>query len=441
VEVAVPQSDILDLAIGLVFVWFLLSMLLSVLNEAFSLVFRVRAKHLWLGVGRLLKPATTPYARRFLDTVIFLPFSRLNKKGFDVRPLARPESSDPALASVPAPPQGELELRLQKVYDTLAPALNDVAVSGRRSKLTSLVGSDFAEAVAAVARHVHPSDLHNAASGLGWTESEQSELTAALEPFDESARLSLDEVEQLVTPSKTDADRRALFTEAAKMITGRDLADFFADNPGLSKDIRRAFEAADLDDKVIAVKSTVEKWFDREMDQLSAMYRRQNRKIMAVLAIPVVLIFQANAIGVVKAVHDDASRRQALTTTALAAGSETSLDDVIKNNCAPAKTGEASPTPTTTPTTTADPFNAAIERFECAGKLVGATDEFGLLPDWDKLRRDHENYWDFLFDDYGWVGRALTVVALLFGAQFWFDALRRLIGIRTLISRSGSASG
>ena len=43
------QSEIIDLAIGLVFVWFVLSLLISVINEAFALVFRIRAKHLWLG--------------------------------------------------------------------------------------------------------------------------------------------------------------------------------------------------------------------------------------------------------------------------------------------------------------------------------------------------------------------------------------------------------
>ncbi len=43
--------------------------------------------------------------------------------------------------------------------------------------------------------------------------------------------------------------------------------------------------------------------------------------------------------------------------------------------------------------------------------------------------------------DWGWLGRALTVVALLFGAQFWYDLLRRLVGIRTLLTTGGSAAG
>ncbi len=43
------QNDLLDLAIGLVFVWFILSLVISAVNEGVVLVFRVRAKHLGSG--------------------------------------------------------------------------------------------------------------------------------------------------------------------------------------------------------------------------------------------------------------------------------------------------------------------------------------------------------------------------------------------------------
>jgi hypothetical protein len=84
------QNDLLDLAIGLVFVWFILSLLISVINEGFALVFRIRAKHLWLGIGRLLNPEEGKYSRKFWDTVIRLPFSRQN---LDLRPIAQTGSA------------------------------------------------------------------------------------------------------------------------------------------------------------------------------------------------------------------------------------------------------------------------------------------------------------------------------------------------------------
>src|SRR6478609_8271686 len=86
------QNDVLDLAIGLVFVWFILSLVVSVVNEGLVLVFRIRAKHLWLGIGRLVNPPDGRYARRLSETVVSLP---LGRRGLDLRPRARPESSDP----------------------------------------------------------------------------------------------------------------------------------------------------------------------------------------------------------------------------------------------------------------------------------------------------------------------------------------------------------
>lgn len=71
------QNDLLDLAIGLVFVWFILSLVVSVVNEGFVLVFRIRAKHLWLGIGRLVNPRDGRYARRLWDSVVSLPLSSL----------------------------------------------------------------------------------------------------------------------------------------------------------------------------------------------------------------------------------------------------------------------------------------------------------------------------------------------------------------------------
>jgi hypothetical protein len=105
--VAMFQNDLLDLAIGLVFVWFILSLVISVVNEAFVLVFRVRAKHLWLGIGRLVSPRDGRYALRLWESVVSLP---LGLDGLDLRPRARRESSEKPLTRLGTrnPSQGEL---------------------------------------------------------------------------------------------------------------------------------------------------------------------------------------------------------------------------------------------------------------------------------------------------------------------------------------------
>jgi len=86
-------------------------------------------------------------------------------------------------------------------------------------------------------------------------------------------------------------------------------------------------------------------------------------------------------------------------------------------------------------------------------KIVRAAGVFAIVPDIDKITAldpsegpffgmSVADIWDYEFHDYGWLGRGITLVALLFGAQFWFDVLRRLVGIRkSVIGGGGSAAG
>ena len=104
--------------------------------------------------------------------------------------------------------------------------------------------------------------------------------------------------------------------------------------------------------------------------------------------------------------------------------------------------------PTTTiagPTTTIDPYDAAVEKFACAGKIVGSAKSLNLLPDLDVVRRDKTwsfgDAWHYVAARNGLLGRGITLVALTFGSQFWFDILRRLVGLRKSTSSGGSGAG
>lgn len=494
------QNDLLDLAIGLVFVWFILSLVISVINEGFVLFFRIRAKHLWLGIGRLVNPTDGKYARRLWDTVIRLP---LSFKVFDLRPRAADESADSALGSPPRlpgdKPSGkpavvaarDQRVVLQRIYDALAPSVTDVALAGRKSKLTKISGEIFSEAIASVAASVHPADLQNAAGDLGWVSARATALTTALNPFAADVVLDLAKTLGLdLGPDFEETEKRRLYIRASELFTARDVAGFFATNPELAQAVWKA--AADLGGtaKVEAVKKTVEAWFDREMEQLSAMYRRQNRKILAILALPVVLIFQANTIGIVSDLRSDSALREAVVNQAIAVTAKDSLTGAVQVICPPpdvsstststpspspgtasdpvetsttatsavstpnsggsknsdgaaAETPAASEAPVTT-TTSTEPLEAAVERIDCAAQVIRTAAKFNLVPDLSDLRVYDTNkddlspsdLWHYEFVDWGWLGRIITLVALMFGAQFWFDVLRRLVGIRKFVRGS-----
>jgi hypothetical protein len=82
---------------------------------------------------------------------------------------------------------------------------------------------------------------------------------------------------------------------------------------------------------------------------------------------------------------------------------------------------------------------------KCAGKVIEAAGSLSLVPDIDRLQKldpAHDSFffglswgdiWGYESEEWGLFGRAMTALALMFGAQFWFDVLRRLVGIRKFV--------
>lgn len=440
------HGDVLDVAIGVVFVWFLLSVVLSAVNEGLALLTHVRAKHLWLGVGRLLDPAQSPLPRRFVDAAVHLPFGSRD----DLRPSAtdsgaaavqerpwtevvgwftsRPSRKDPQLQ--------DMRQRTQALYDELAPQLIEIAKSGRLSKVTHLAGEAVADAVVSLARNVHPGDLLAAAVELRWDQPSRNALRALLAPVPDDARLDSDQLVELggaPGSAALDEDRlRELYMAATKRLTVRDVSDYFRDNPELAKAVRRAVAAVGLDERTAAVKKVVEDAFDRGMEQMTRFYRRQNRKIMLVVAVPLVLVVQANSIAIARNLWHDQNLRAA---TASAAAGEASNAALLKG-CEPTE-GDERP-----------PIEQARDQFDCAADVIGRATQFRVGFALDELRSAHgaagadaelelADIVPFFTKDFSWLGRLLTLAALVFGAQFWFDVLRRMVGLRKMLPGRG----
>ncbi len=84
-------------------------------------------------------------------------------------------------------------------------------------------------------------------------------------------------------------------------------------------------------------------------------------------------------------------------------------------------------------------------------KILGRAGTFHAGLGWEDFKGAHgtkgedskaerADIWPYLTDRWGWIGRPITAVALLFGAQFWFDVLRRLVGFRKGGSSSSAAA-
>lgn len=455
------QSDVLDVVIGVVFIWFLLSVMLAAVNEAFALATHLRAKHLWLGIGRLLDPAKGKLPSKFLDVTFRLPV----QGKFDLRPVTPPTSDAPKdktsafvtrFADRPGNKADDdakaLRAATDALYQRLAPQIVEIAQPGRLSKVTHISAASIADAVVSLASTVHKQDLVAAAVMLAWSEAKREALGLALTDLSDEMRVSLADLADRATPDPlSKADWPFLHAEAARSLTGRDLADALAVNPALAG-VQRAVSAASAEE-LKDVKVAIGAQFEREMAHISAFYRRQNRKILGVLALVAVVVFQANSVALALDLWHDGALRDAVVGGAVTAASTTFDDAVSVSGCKEQPTSittMAGSVPTTTTTTTArvptttttiDSVRRAKERLECAGSIVTRAGSLHVGVGWTEFKQAHGDKfaaakpeWSdiapYLTQRWGFVGRPITAIALLFGAQFWFDILRRLVGLR-----------
>lgn len=472
------QSDLLDVVIGVVFVWFCLSVMLSAVNEAFSLSTHLRAKHLWLGIGRLLDPSSSRLPRTFLDAVVRLP---LLGRG-DLRPrtasdgassAARRASTARALdgprevggvrswmalapdrraakAELETPEWAALRDRTNALYERLGPQLVEIAKPGRLSKVTHIASDAVADAIIALAKSVHPADLVEEAKRSRWKVARREALNEALGAAGYAANDTLSA--DLALPAPAD-DKLAwsrtelldLYERATKGLTPQDVVDYFADHPVLARTLGDIVTDLGVAEQLTAMKAAIDKHFNREMEQVSRFYQRQNRKILAVFASVAVVLLQANSIGLALDLWHDTHLRAAVSSAAVGAAAHDSVKSAIGlENC-------GSPTATTTTTrpavttSTTNPFQEARGRLNCAADIIGKTTKFHVGWGGNDFRDAHgtkgehargevADVWPYLFGNWGWAGRPITAIALLFGAQFWFDILRRLVGLKKTLA-------
>jgi hypothetical protein len=437
---------LLDVVIGVVFVWLLFSVVLSAAQEGLGLLTHVRSKYLWLGIGKLLN-SSHPLPRRLLDVAITVPF----RGTLDVRPqngtlpantrsAVRWWTERPTRKTAGNVVTATVRHETQALYTGIAARVVDVAKPGRLSKLTSITAEALSGAVVDVASRVHRQDVIDAAEALEWSKVQRDALAKQLTGVSWQDTLSLGWLGGLAGDSLPPRDLEALYERAKRMATPRDVIALFSDNPAVVDAIRRSAVGIGVADEITATRQVLEAHFDRSMADLSRWYRRQSRKILVILAIPLVLFAHANTIDIYRRLHDDTALRQTLASAASGA-----VSNDLSELC-----DEPSPT------TVTDPLEAANERLECVRDVVDRATTFRVGLAWQDLREAHgatgtdaRLEWADLgpylrssvVDEWGFIGRVITLAALIFGAQFWFDALRRLVGFRKTLSGTGAGSG
>ncbi|WP_182877234.1 hypothetical protein [Microbispora sp. H10670] len=198
------------------------------------------------------------------------------------------------------------------------------------------------------------------------------------------------------------------------------MRDLDALNSPLSRPLKAVWNRASHD--LEAFRRGVEDWFDGEMERLTLLYRRYVRWVIAALGLLVTLLFGLDSLEYGKTLLQDNAYRSEVT--AFAQSGPEALEP-LRERCAPAQDTYACVTDVlSTP--------AFVKIFTHAPVSV-SMDAGGPVWEWHG-----EDWWRRLTTPGHWPGLLLTLVAVLFGAPFWWDILRRVSGMR---SRSQGSSG
>lgn len=165
----------------------------------------------------------------------------------------------------------------------------------------------------------------------------------------------------------------------------------------------------------------VEDWFNGEMHRLSTLYARYVKWVVFALGMVLTLLFSMDALEYGKTLLRDNAYRAGVTAIAGGGGEGYAA---LRDKCAGAEAGLAEPYQCVTESLSSP---ALVKIFDHA--IVSIT----IPPDGSADPSFHWNgeaWWDRLITPGHWPGYLLTMVALLFGASFWWDVLRRLTGVR-----------
>jgi hypothetical protein len=170
-----------------------------------------------------------------------------------------------------------------------------------------------------------------------------------------------------------------------------------------AKDLREAMLAfADESDGWSDFKKRIEAWFDEAMERVSGWYRRRTRIVLWGIALVLVGVLNADTVNVARVLWLDPTVRSA----AEAAARQT----VQEEGAAPQPGGD-------------DPAEVARE----AADAIQQLEQIGLPLRWsDETTPNDLPGWLLKF-----VGLLITAFALTFGAPFWFDLLKKFVGVRS----------
>lgn len=375
-----PSSGIIDLAIGVTFVFGITAALGSILTELIARLMGLRGAYLLVGLRELLDGGQ---ARMNLTTA---EFDYLNMQNL-LRGAAVPSPELLPPTSVTGALLGGPILSSQGMVGQISDRRLILQPSGQTDRLPKMAVDRRAGSVV------------DRRAGSVWRQRRSLPSYISSQSFAEA-------VIDLVVP---DAAGRTTMTVVEHNIgaLSDSMTPFKASLQALAKN---------ASDDVSRFRAAIERWYDDHMDRVSGWYKRHVAKVTLAVGAILVLLFNINTLTIARTLYTQSTVSQAIST--VASKSASCPAGQTQQDCLAALEAQLSATAT-------------------AGLPIG----WGTVSD---CRAPHAacNWLDQrgIFSrhgDSGWqlivvlAGFLITIIALVPGAQFWFGLLSKLGSLRS----------
>ena len=408
------NSDVLEVAIGLVFIYLLLSLIATSAREALEGVLKTRSKSLESGLVELFDATRQPQLlQAFYDHPLI---SGLYRGDYALPPELKKKLADAATTGGAALQAGagaatEAAGAAQAVAanpsaaaDAALPVLEAAAanvLASEREVFDRLLGGK-APAIAASARQLVANKLPSYIPPSSF----------ALALLDMVARRN-------PAVSKTPADVAAVAAAArdAAPMTMAMLQDAAKDllEGTFADAVRLAIKSSSSLDEAQAF---LEDWFNGAMDRVSGIYKRYTQGILLVLSAVICILLNVNTLVIAQALAQNPTLRAAVAADAQGAATNPDFTNALTSS----NSAEAT-----------NAINTQVDQIE---RIEGLPIGWGgaAVSHLKALFPAHANFVQWLISALevlaGWL---ITAFAIMLGAPFWFDVLGKIMVIRSTV--------
>jgi hypothetical protein len=376
-------SVVLDVALGLVLVYFLFSVAASKINEMVVSKMELRADGVEVGIRRLLHGGTeaatvAPDARVTADKLKNLELIK-NESAPGKRPsYLRPRTFALAMLDLLAPP-------LHQLVGEMKDVATGGAGTGQVLAILNSADEDDSARVVTLRAALLP------AGGGPPTFPVDSEMLNKLKPL-------LDEAAAHMANDSDDP-----------LAQVRSAVDHLADDHPAKRPLLRFLKNAENNREKLL--DELEGWYNGVMARVTGWYKRKVQLFILVYAIILTFAFNVDTLAIAGNLYRDSGSRQAVATAAINQSSAKTPDNV----------------------------EAAIRSAKSLSVPIGwvLSQEKQTIHTYDG-RHIPRHLGDWILKI---VGLLVTIGALSFGAPFWFDALGKLANLRNSGQKAEAASG